>query len=165
MTSIVSDATAMIVLAKLGRLELLRHLFTGVVIHQTALGEICAKADHDATVWQEAFFTIMPDPLDSLQKHLETILDRGESAALALAHSMGLPVLVDEKKGRSLARTLDIPVIGFAGVMLALFRKGTIDAVTMAAILDEARAIGFRLSDRLLGELLEAGEGILPSSG
>jgi hypothetical protein len=35
----------------------------------------------------------------------------------------------------------------------------------MAAILDEAQAIGFRLSDRLLEELREAGKGTLPSSG
>lgn len=162
MTAIVSDATAMIVLAKLGRLDLLRQIFSGVIIPQTVYDEICAKSDHDTAVWQDTFFSILPDPVDSLQKHLETILDRGESAALALAYSRGLPVLVDEKKGRTLARTIGIPVIGLAGVLLALVRKDSIDAAAMVSILDEARAIGFRVSDRPLEELRVAGGEKLP---
>jgi predicted nucleic acid-binding protein len=162
LTAIVSDATALIVLAKLGRLELLRHIFSGVIMPQTVHDEICAKADHDTTLWQDAFFSILPDPADSLQKHLEIILGSGESAALALAFSRGLPVLVDERKGRTLSRSIGIPVIGLAGVLLALVRKGSIDAATMVSILEDARAIGFRVSHRLLEELVRAGGGILP---
>ena len=58
-----------------------------------------------------------------------------------------------------MARTIGIPVIGLAGVLLALVRKGSIDAAAMVSILDDARGIGFRLSDRLLEELRVAGGG------
>jgi predicted nucleic acid-binding protein len=162
LTAIVSDATAMIVLAKLGRLDLLRQIFSSVIIPHTVHAEICVKAGHDTTVWQDAFFAISPDPADSLQKHLGTILDSGESAALALAFARSLPVLVDEKKGRTLARSIGIPVIGLVGVLLALVRKGSIDAATMVSILDDARAIGFRVSDRLLDELKAVGDEKMP---
>jgi predicted nucleic acid-binding protein len=153
LTAVVSDATALIVLAKLGRLSLLQPIFSGVIIPDSVYQEILAKADHDHLVWQDPFFTRTPDPHDRIQAELLSILDPGESAALALAKQRGLPVLIDEKKGRNLARSLGIPVIGLLGVLLALYRKQVVDRTSLVTLLAEARELGFRVSDRLMAEL------------
>lgn len=153
MTAVVSDATALIVLAKLGRLSLLQPIFSGVIIPDSVYQEILAKADHDHSVWQAPFFTRTPDPHDRIQAELLSILDPGESAALSLAKQRGLPVLIDEKKGRNLARSLGIPVIGLLGVLLALYRKQVVDRTSLMTLLAEARELGFRVSDRLMAEL------------
>lgn len=132
---------------------MLQSLFTTVVVPNSVYQEICAKPDHKQSVWQDPFFTLVPDPEDRIQAELTSILDPGKSAALALAKLRGLPVLVDEKKGRSLARSLGLKVIGLLGLLLALHRKGELDATTLKTILAEARNVGFRVSDRLMAEL------------
>src|SRR5439155_839766 len=52
-----------------------------------------------------------------VERRLES-LGRGEQEAIRLAHYLGVPLLIDEAKGRAAARTLGIEVIGAIGVLL-----------------------------------------------
>jgi predicted nucleic acid-binding protein len=149
MTALVSDATALIVLAKLGQQKLLKQLFSSVWIPSTVFTEITAKADHDVSIWDDPYFSIQKALDDKLYKALLVILDPGESEAIALAAREGLPLLIDEKKGRTIAQSLDITVIGLVGIFLALKQKGFLDLKQIRTLLDEAMRIGFRLSDTL----------------
>ena len=146
MTGIVSDATALIILAKLERLDLLKSLFSSVVIPSLVYAEINAKDDYDNTVWEDGFFCIKDGTTDELCRSLRAILDPRESEAVALAAAFNLPLLIDEKKGRNVARSLGIQVIGIVGILLALKQKGHLDKSAILSLLDDALRIGFRLS-------------------
>lgn len=67
-----------------------------------------------------------------------------------------MPLIIDERKGRSVAASLGVKVIGLAGILVALKRTGRYEGSELLAVLDGAEAIGYRLSDSLKRELTAA---------
>ena len=119
MRAIVSDTTALIVLAAQDRLELLGACFEQVLLPQAVYREWQAgEAGLDQTLERLAFFQLVAVDDGDLLDELRAMLDPGEAEALTLARQRGLPLLVDEKKGRTLARMMGIPVLGLVGVLL-----------------------------------------------
>jgi len=149
MKAIVSDATALIVLAKLSHTTLLKALFTSVIIPKHVKEEIIQKNDYDTTVWDDPFFVVKTISDSSLLGSLELFLDKGESEAITLAKELSLPLLIDEKKGRKIAQSMHIEVIGLVGIIVALYRRQILSSDDALTIIDEAQKIGFRLSDKL----------------
>ncbi|MFZ2889393.1 DUF3368 domain-containing protein [Sulfuricurvum sp.] len=154
MKAIVSDATALIILAKLSRTELLKSLFTSVIIPHHVKEEILQKNDYDCSVWDDSFFIVYSVNDTSLLSSLELFLDKGESEAITLAKELSLPLLIDEKKGRKIAQTMHIDVIGLVGIVVALYRRNIINSKEAITIIDEAQLIGFRLSDKLYHDFI-----------
>lgn len=60
-------------------------------------------------------------------------------------------LLIDERRGRKVARQRGIHVIGSGALLLHAKQQGLIDQI--GALLDELRAMGYRLSDSLVTEL------------
>ena len=56
-------------------------------------------------------------------------LGAGESAAIRLAMQYKCPVLMDEKRGRAVARAQNVEVIGTLGILLTARKQGRIDQV------------------------------------
>lgn len=154
MKAIVSDATALIVLAKLSRTALLKSLFTSVIIPHYVKEEIIQKSDYDCSVWDDPFFIVTHVTDMSLLESLELFLDKGESEAITLAKELSLPLLIDEKKGRKIAQTMHIDVIGLVGIIVALHRHKIISSEEAIAIIVEAQKIGFRLSEKLYSDFI-----------
>lgn len=155
MKAIVSDATALIVLAKLSRTELLKSLFTSVIIPHHVKEEIIQKNDYDCSIWDDSFFIVYGVTDTSLLGSLELFLDKGESEAITLAKELSLPLLIDEKKGRKIAQTMHIDVIGLVGVIVALYRRNIINSQEAITLIDEAQLIGFRISDKLYHDFIQ----------
>ena len=154
MIAVVSDATVLIILAKKGRLDVLKMVFSQVLIPNTLMSEITVKSDFDPQVWNDPFFLTERASEEPLFQVLISILDPGESEALTLESKKGLPLLIDEKKGRSLAKNLGIPVIGLVGVLPAINRQSLLTAEAVIELLDEAQVLGFRLSEQLYREFI-----------
>lgn len=53
-------------------------------------------------------------------------LDLGERYAIALAEKLGLPLLIEEHKGRRIARAKGIPHYGIAGMVARCCRLGLV---------------------------------------
>lgn len=156
MKAIVSDATALIVLAKLSRTALLKALFTSVIIPEHVKEEIVQKSDYDCSVWDDPFFIVSHVTDISLLGSLELFLDKGESEAITLAKELSLPLLIDEKKGRKIAQTMHIEVIGLVGLIIALHRRQILSSDDALFIMNEAHTIGFRLSEKLYSDFCVA---------
>jgi hypothetical protein len=154
MKAIVSDATTLIILAKLSRTALLKSLFTSVIIPHHVKEEIIQKSDYDCSVWDDPFFIVTHVTDMSLLGSLELFLDKGESEAITLAKELSLPLLIDEKKGRKIAQTMHIEIIGLVGLIAALYRRNIISTQEAITIIDEAQRIGFRLSDKLYNDFI-----------
>lgn len=151
--AIVSDATTLIVLSRLDRFDLLANLFEQVLIPQSVYDEISAKPfDLPDRV------RIQPDPDSPLQQTLQTLLDSGESAAIALAKQKGLRLIIDEKKGRMWARQVGVEIIGFVGILLANVYRDSIAPNEARALLDNAQRVGMRIS----ASVIERFEASLP---
>lgn len=81
-------------------------------------------------------------------------LDPGETAAILLAEALGAKVVVmDERRGRSVATGRGLSVIGTLGVLAGARRAGAVDRV--APIIEELRLDGFWLEDTLIASFLE----------
>ena len=150
MDLVVTDTTPRIALDRGGRLYLLPALFD-VIAPPAVVSEFGQRPPwlHERSVSNPA----------RVAELLET-LDRGEAEAIALAETVpDARVLIDERKGRRVARSLNLRVTGTAGVLLAAKKAGLILHVRplLDALIDDH---GLHLSDALrLATLHEAGEG------
>jgi len=86
------------------------------------------------------------------------LLDPGESEAIVLAEQETARfLLIDDARGRRIARGRGIPVVGVAGVLLNARSRGALAEVRPA--LDALSQVGYRLFPRLVTAVLErAGE-------
>ena len=60
-------------------------------------------------------------------------------------------MLIDEVKGRNIAKHLEVPVIGLAGLLVLAKKKSMINAVM--PLLFEIRDNGYWLSDKFLNDI------------
>jgi predicted nucleic acid-binding protein len=80
-------------------------------------------------------------------------LDLGESEANALAEEIrASQLLIDERAARKVAMARKLPLIGTVGILLLAKRRGLLDSVK--DVLDEMKAQGMRISDRLYVQVL-----------
>jgi len=147
---IIADASCLILLEKIGALDLLHQLFGRITITDIVAAEyglplpewVSIQAARDARPLQ--FLTLT--------------LDRGEASAIALALEQTECLLImDERRGRQVALRLQLPVVGTLGILLRAKSSGFIGAVK--ALLDAIGATNFRLSEQLIQLVLkQAGE-------
>ncbi|AUB83049.1 DUF3368 domain-containing protein [Candidatus Thiodictyon syntrophicum] len=150
MDAIVSDTTALIVLAGRQRLDLLGACFERVLLPRAVYREwLAGDASVENTVAHLSFLEVVAVEDFPLLGELRTLLDAGEAEALALARARGLPLLVDEKKARTIARMMKIPILGLVGVLLLAVERGILEPQVASALLQESIDHGFRLSERL----------------
>lgn len=140
-TIVVSDATALIVLSKIERYDLLSNLWESVLLPREVWEEINAK-----TFRTHPILNVVDAPDNATRKALSLILDVGESAAIALAHQDNLVLIIDEKKGRKWAKNIGIRVIGLIGIVLINLERGLITSNDAREIIVRCNEIGFRVS-------------------
>ena len=161
--SVIADTGPLIALARVERLELLRRLFERIVVPPAVHAELALDSGRPgAKILTGAFIagwiTVEAVTDATLGRELAQLLGPGEAEAVALAEQKDARfLLVDDAKGRRIARLREIPVVGVAGVLLAGKSRGAITAV--GPILEELSNTGYRLSSRLVaGVLAKAGE-------
>ena len=154
---IVADTGPLIGLAIAGRLGILSTLFARVLIPRAVLDELQLEASRPGSralskAKAEGWFATedVPDTADVAK--LSDLLDRGEAEAIVLAQSKEARLLIDERKGRAVARSRGITVVGTGGVLLMAKRKHVIDRIE--PVLDDLASHGYRLRDDLRRELL-----------
>lgn len=147
---ILSDTSCLILLDKIGRLDLLQKLFGQIVVTQIIAGEF----GRELPEW-----ILIRNPVEQRnQQILEAILDKGEASAIALAMEQEACLLImDESRGRRWATKLDIEITGTLGVLAQAKKNGYIPF--LKPLLDEIGQTNFRLSERLVqATLREVGE-------
>jgi len=155
---VVSNSSALINLARIGKLTLLRELFGVLIVPDAVWQEVVVEgagqpgADEIGSAdW------IQRQPVMNVQlvQALQQDLDGGEAEAIALALEIGAEMLLmDEKLGRETARHLGLRYIGLIGTLVMAKRKGLIGAVKPH--LDMLRDIaGFRVDAALYAHVLK----------
>jgi predicted nucleic acid-binding protein len=154
MKLIVSDTTSLVVLEELGMLGLPCQLFESVLLPQAVLQELQAGSPNVANqLGQAGCFEVVELAPSERLAGLLLVLDRGEAEAITLAVERQLPILLDERKGRSVALGLHLVVTGFCGLLMLAARKKVLPPSRAQSLLDQAISNGFRLSDKLYGQV------------
>lgn len=143
---IISDTSCLIVLSKIEKLDLLKDLYHEVIV-STAVHQ-----EFGASLPDWIFIAKVKDK--QKQKDLENRLDKGEASSIALALEIdNSTLIIDEIKGRKIAQSFNIDIIGTIGIILLADKKGLISDVT-STILQLVNK-GFRLSDKLINMIIE----------
>jgi predicted nucleic acid-binding protein len=147
---IISDTSCLILLSKIGELDLLKKISNKVFI----TAAIQSEYGKDLPPW-----ITMREPHNShYQSILEIDLDKGEASAIALSLEMDNSiVIIDDLKGRNVAQRLNLRYSGTFGLILRAKQIGAIQSVK--PILTKVMETNFRFSEKLFKLILEqAGE-------
>ena len=91
-------------------------------------------------------------------RRLTALVHSGEAEAIALAMELDVPLIIDEKTGRRVARSLGVVVTGTLAVILSAKNAGLIDHVD--PVLQQLAVAGFHLGRALRDRARRsAGEG------
>lgn len=130
---VVSNTSPIINLAAIGRLELLQHIYGTIVIPQEVYHEVAVKGHEQAGASEiQTYSWFEPYHVQdiALVNRLEQHLDAGEAEAIALAVELQADLLLlDERRGRRIAKQLGVTVIGLLGVLLVAKREGILPAI------------------------------------
>jgi len=144
--TVIADTSCLIALDNIGFLHILKDLYQEVVITKEVQSEFGDRIPE---------WIIVTDVKDQEQQaRFEKLVDKGEAGSIALALEIRNSMLIiDEAKGRQVAKSFDLDIIGTIGVLLLAYKKGFIKDV-ISVILKLVNK-GFRLSDQLIDQLIE----------
>ena len=134
--TIISDTSCLILLDKIGELDILNKLF-GTII---TTSEVAEEFGQTLPAWIE-----LRQPTDkNYQSIIEATVDKGEASAIALAIELDdCLLIIDDLKGRKFAHQLGLTIIGTIGVIVDAKLAGARLALCLAVkyVLAHALAI------------------------
>ncbi len=89
------------------------------------------------------------------QAELESIIDKGEASAIALAVEVrNCTIIIDDLKARNLAKRIGLNLTGTIGIILKAKQVGIINSVK--PIMTKLKQTNFRLTEKLEEDILKA---------
>ena len=143
---VISDATTLIILFDLKRIDLLSNLFEKILIPQTVYSELNAKKE----ILLPDFIEVVTVNKSDTLKLLKNLLDDGESEAIALALEKKSRLIIDEKKGRKIAMRQGLEIIGLLGIVYLNIKNKHISQENAKRFLDDALTNGYRINVKLI---------------
>jgi predicted nucleic acid-binding protein len=162
---LVLDSSALITLARIGRLDLLRQIAGCVHIPEAVYEEVvqAGQGRHGSgEVAQAQWISRHQVQDEGAVVRLRARLGKGEAEAIVLARELQADVLIlDDATARRVAEAEGRTVVGLLGLLLHAKLHGLVGAVR--PIVDDMVAAGFFLDDSLYRSILDqAGEGPSP---
>jgi predicted nucleic acid-binding protein len=158
---LVLDASALITLARIGRLNLLRDFAGKIHIPEAVYSEIVRSGQGrpgSLEVAQSQWISRHQVRDRSAVTRLQVQLGHGEAEAIVLARELPADVLVlDDATARHIAEAEERKVVGLLGLLLSAKKRGIV--TSLKSIVDEMVAAGFFIDEMLYRSILQqAGE-------
>jgi predicted nucleic acid-binding protein len=155
---VISDSTTLISLINIERFMLLFRFSDTIIITPSVYGEVTIKKSAKRIL--DKYISLSKVKIlevENIKKVKELLirLDLGESESIVLAEEQNLPLIIDEKKGKKIALSFGLETIGLVGILLVYKKKNYLSNDEIVEIVKELREVNFRVSDALLGLLLE----------
>jgi predicted nucleic acid-binding protein len=149
--TVVSNSSPLIALARINQFDLLRQLYSEVILPLAVQDEVERSGrsrpgglELSAADWIRVVAVTDRTAVSLLRQQL----DYGESAAIALVLELSADLLlIDEARGRRIAQARGVAHVGTIGIVVAAKRQNLIPSAT--TLLDDLRTVGFRMSQRL----------------
>lgn len=160
---VVCDTNVIIDFSKIGRMDLLKGVFSEVVIPDEVKDELLTgKEDgpEDVEIKKAIGSWISVEKVKDLLalENLKIHIEKGESASIVLYKEINADLLaLNDLKARGITHALGIKIIGTLGIFLLAKDKGLIQEIK--PLIDKLRKIGAYISDSLYNRVLkDAGE-------
>ena len=161
---VVSNTSPIMNLAAVDLLDILRRQFVEVIVPEAVIEELRLDSGYPGTdkiriAMSEGWLRQEVVENKQVALALRRELDNGEAEAIALALQLGTEtILMDEREGRSVAKSMGLSPIGIIGVLIRAKQKGEILSVKEA--LNKLRnEAGFYITNALMKDILsELGE-------
>ena len=151
MNIVISDTTALIILAKSDKLELLSNLFEQVFIPQAVEAELNFKDDvvkYRVEKFDKISVKNISD-IKTLNRIKKLNLDNGEIEAISLAIELDLKLIIDERKGRIVAINQGLEVVGVLGILVENYKLNHISFEEAHYFFNLFKKNGLRVSEKL----------------
>jgi predicted nucleic acid-binding protein len=154
---VVADTTPLLYLSRIGHLEIVRAVHQEILVPKTVWEElvVARPAERGVAALQASPWIRVNDDVEraGIDPELAALLDAGEAAAIALAELLRADMLlIDERKGRSVARERGLRIQGTLGLLVEARRAGVLES--LRAVLDDLARAGFRVNAHLVTEAL-----------
>ena len=152
---VVADTTPIITLMKLQRLDLLEKLFDTVIVPHAVYEELISNTNYldEKQMIVECPFLKRLEVSDrqSIKILREVVgLDAGESEAIALAEENHADLLIiDERKGRRVAKQMELKIIGTIGILLQASDCAILSKTEILFYAENLKNSRIRISDTL----------------
>ena len=152
---IISDTTPIISLLKAEQLDLLQKLFQEVIIPKAVYNELISntKFQNEAQIIKECSYIFVEEVIDTKSVNIfrrVTGLDAGESEAIVMADEKKADLLLmDERKGRIVAKQMGLTITGTVGILLQSYDEGLLNAYEIRESIYKLKECGIRISDSL----------------
>lgn len=158
---VVSDTTPLISLMKIGQLELVHKLFGEIQIPEAVYEELVSNhrfPNESKQIINSSYIKRVKvadiKAVDLLKR--STGLDAGESEAIILSDEIKANfLLMDEVKGRKVAKQMGIQIIGTIGMLMIAYKDGLLDKEEIEQCIETLRVSGRHISESLYKQLLE----------
>ena len=158
---VVSDSTILIGLVKIGKLHLLKEIFSKIFVPEEVFKEVVerGKGKPGSKVIKEAAWIEVKPVKDKIQvSFLLGSLEKGEAEVLVLSRELKADlILLDEEKARKSAVIAGFEIMGLLGLFILAKNLGLIYEVR--PLVDELMIKKFRINDIIIEKTLKkAGE-------
>jgi len=159
--SVVSNSTPLIAFIKKNEIFLLKSLFNKIIIPKAVYQEIInisKNLDKECNILEEEIKNnwIIVKEIKCL-KFPEFNLGKGENEAINMCFEINNPLLlIDEKKGRIIAKSLKIEILGTLGILALAKKRGLKQYQQVFDNLDLLVRSGFYLSSDVILSFLNA---------
>ncbi len=158
---VVSDTTPLISLMKIGQLELVNRLFGEIQIPDAVFDELVSNPKYLSESKQikecDYIHKVSVEDMKAVELlRRSTGLDAGESEAIILSDMIGADLLLmDEVKGRQVAKQMGIQLMGTVGFLLAANKEGYLSKEEILSCIDILKNNGRHISNKLYDQLVE----------
>ena len=159
MRKVIVNSTPLIILSKIGELEILKNLYCEIMIPRAVFEEVTRKNDlAKEKILKSEWIKIFEVQDKSDRKIYQAKLHDGEVEVMMLAKEISADLLIiDDNAAKKFAKFLGFKVTGTLGILLKAKAEKIISEVR--PILDKMLAEKFYISDKILNLVLKtAGE-------
>jgi uncharacterized protein len=151
---VVSDTSSVSNLLQVGLIDVLHVLYGEITITPAVRRELFAVPEQERQIEQIDWIRVQAPQNQKLVFELLEELELGESESIALAvEENARYLIIDESKGRAIADSYGVKIVGILGVLIQAKQKGVISSAK--EYIEKLIEIGFRLDKKLVGQVLK----------
>ncbi len=151
---IVSDTSSISNLLQIGSIDILHQIFGEITITPAVQRELYLLPEQEFEIERLVWIKVKAPKNQHLVVDLLEELDLGEAESIALAVEENAEFLIiDEYKGRLIADSYGVKIVGILGVLIEAKKRGIIRLVKPE--LEKLIEVGFRLNNQLIENVLK----------
>ena len=155
---VISDTTPIISLLKANHLELLEKLYGNVLIPEAVYQELTSNPAYEKEAEIVKFLSSVTVENKKTVRALRNVtgLDIGESEALILYDEQKADLLlIDERKGRNVAKQRKVKYIGTAGILMLAYDLGLMEQAEIKNCMNAMLESQIRLDTKICNLILK----------